>query len=94
MKKIRFGSFPVVSMKKNEQHCLDSYLIKTFADKIAITSALGTISKTERAFITPSLIRKYFKSGQVLENSNLGTFSKDDQLLEEAGGTGPRRGNP
>jgi hypothetical protein len=89
MKKIRFGSFPVISMKANERKCLDTYLIKSFADKIAISSTLGSISQTERAFITPALIRDYFKSGKYISESACLAIEdlNNKELLEEAGNT-------
>ncbi len=80
LKKIRFGSFPLVDMNERTRYCLDSYLIKSFADKIAISSTLGTISRTERAFITPNLIRKYF-TNELYENSLINQYH---ELIEEA----------
>ncbi len=85
MKKIRFGSFPLISLPSRERQCLDSYLIKSFADKIAISSTLGTVAKTERVYITPNLIRKYFKN-ELQENENI---TVDSILLEEAKNTNP-----
>lgn len=88
MKKIRFGSFPLISLPARERQCLDSYLIKSFADKIAISSTLGTISRTERVYITPNLIRKYFKDE--LYESDLSVVASD-MLLEEAKGGAPKK---
>lgn len=82
LKKIRFGSFPLVDMNERTRYCLDSYLIKSFADKIAISSTLGTISKTERAFITPTLIRKYFSNE--LYESTVDNQGESNEILEEA----------
>lgn len=76
-------------MDEKQRFCLDSYLIKSFADKIAISSTLGTINRTERIFITPTLIRKYFKN-ELYESESLLSNPAAEVLLEEAKGTGPK----
>lgn len=82
LKKIRFGSFPLIKMNKKDRNCLDSYLIKSFANKIAITTALGNINKSEKNYISPYIISKFFKSDIYEESDSEKYYNL--KLIEEA----------
>jgi len=57
MKLIRFGSFPLVQIKKEEHKCLDNYLLKHFSDSISFSNAITNLSIMQNTFyITPEKI--------------------------------------
>lgn len=74
MKKIRFGSFPLTEIHKNDRRCLDKYLIKNFSDNISISDAMRNLNITkDLMYITPdSLMRDWLgagRSGQTPRNT-------------------------
>ena len=46
MKKIKFGSFPLISMPRKDRDCIDKYCIKNYADLITLNSAVKGLSDT------------------------------------------------
>lgn len=57
MKLIRFGSFPLVQIKKEEHNCLDNYLLKHFSDSISFSNAITNLSIMQNTFyITPEKV--------------------------------------
>lgn len=66
MKKIRFGSFPLVEVNKGDRRCLDKYLIKNFSDNISISDAMRNLNLTKNLmYITPdSLMREWYSNGK------------------------------
>ena len=70
MKKIKFGSFPLVDMAQHERQCIDNYCIKSFADLITMNTQMKSTSRDVQKYITPDVILKYFKSGGITDSSN------------------------
>ena len=73
MKKIRFGSFPLVELAPKERKCVDNYSIKSFADLITMNTQMSRTSNDVQQYITPDVILKYFKNNTILpskDNSN------------------------
>jgi len=57
MKLIRFGSFPLVQIRKEEHECLDKYLLKHFSDSISFSNAITNLSIMKNTFyITPEKV--------------------------------------
>jgi len=55
--KFRFGSFPLVQIRKEEHECLDKYLLKHFSDSISFSNAITNLSIMKNTFyITPEKI--------------------------------------
>jgi len=72
MKKINFGSFPLIDIDPNERQCIDKYMIKNFADLLQINTFNNTMKK-EMNFITPSYLSE-------LQNTQYNfTDNKDDR---------------
>jgi len=70
MRKISFGSFPLIEVRKEDRRCLDQYLIKTFSDNISISDAIRNLSVTKNLmYITPDAIMKSWLGGE-LSTSN------------------------
>ena len=67
MKKIRFGSFPLISVPRQDRDCIDKYSIKNYSDLITLNSAVRSSSDAADKYITPYSIYKYFKNPQLLE---------------------------
>ena len=61
MKKLKFGSFPLVSIRPEDRECIDSYCIKNYADLITYNTQLKSVNRSVKRYITPETIRKYFK---------------------------------
>lgn len=62
MKKISFGSFPLIDMNHSDRKCIDKYSIKNYADLITLNSQIGHISSDVDQYVTPDIILKYFKN--------------------------------
>ena len=80
MKKIKFGSFPLIDMSKQDRQCIDSYSIKNYADLITLTSSINATTKSLDKYITPNVISKFFKT---MANTPEGSF--------EASGSGKNK---
>ena len=75
MKKIRFGSFPLVEIPKKERRCLDRYLIKNFSDNISISDAMRNLNVTKNLlYVSPDYLIKHFMDG-----ANTPSISQPDQ---------------
>lgn len=70
MKKIKFGSFPIVDIDAKERKCIDNYSIKSFADLITMNTQMRRTSNDIQQYITPDVILKYFKSNTVSDSPN------------------------
>jgi len=71
MRKISFGSFPLVEVRKEDRRCLDQYLIKTFSDNISISDAIRNLSVTKNLlYITPDAIMKNWLGGNFEAGNN------------------------
>ena len=82
MKKIKFGSFPLISVPRKDRDCIDKYCIKNYADLITLNSAVKSASELVDKYITPYAIYKYFKNpslNEALSNNN----GKGENLLQE-----------
>ena len=73
MKKISFGSFPLIDMNHSDRKCIDKYSIKNYADLITLNSQIGHISNDVDQYVTPDIILKYFKK----------TSSQNDELNDD-----------
>jgi len=62
MKKIKFGSFPFVSIQKSNRMCIDSFSMKNFSALITMNTSMGGIRSDVQKYITPDIIMKYFKN--------------------------------
>ena len=82
MKKIKFGSFPLISMPRKDRDCIDKYCIKNYADLITLNSAVKGLSDTSDKYITPYAIYKYFKNPQLSEALS-NSSDKGPNLLKE-----------
>jgi len=75
MKKIRFGSFPLVEIPKKERRCLDRYLIKNFSDNISISDAMRNLNVTKNLlYVSPDYLIKHF-----MEDANTSPINHPDQ---------------
>ncbi len=84
MKKIRFGSFPLISVPRQDRDCIDKYSIKNYSDLITLNSAVRSSSDAADKYITPYSIYKYFKNPQLLESlSNSGKDNSGPDLLKD-----------
>lgn len=77
MKKIKFGCFPMISIKKEDRMCIDTYSIKNYADLIASTTQLANISTDTKKYITPDAILRYFKTEERQLSKMDNDISKD-----------------
>jgi len=75
MKKISFGSFPLIDMSQSDRHCIDTYSIKSFADLITMNTQMKSTQSDLEKYITPDVILKYFKSNRI---DNLPTRTNPD----------------
>ncbi|MFA7127955.1 MAG: hypothetical protein WC136_02165, partial [Sphaerochaeta sp.] len=64
MKKISFGSFPLIDMNHSDRKCIDKYSMKSYADLITLNSQIGHISNDVDQYVTPDIILKYFKNSK------------------------------
>ena len=78
MKKIRFGSFPLISVSREDRDCIDKYSIKNYSDLITLNSAVKSSSDTIDKYITPYSIYKYFKNPALMESLSSGSGKDDD----------------
>lgn len=84
MKKIRFGSFPLISVPRQDRDCIDKYSIKNYSDLITLNSAVRSSSEAVDKYITPYSIYKYFKNPQLLDAlSNSGPNNSGPDLLKD-----------
>lgn len=71
MKKIKFGSFPLIELDPRERKCIDNYSIKSFADLITMNTQMRKTSNDIQQYITPDVILKYFKNNKILPSKEL-----------------------
>ena len=84
MKKIRFGSFPLIDVPRQDRDCIDKYSIKNYSDLITLNSAVRSSSDSADKYITPYSIYKYFKNPQLLDAlSNSGKDNQGPDLLKD-----------
>jgi len=76
MKKIKFGSFPLIKMTRKDRNCVDRYSIKNYADLITLNSAVKSNSATVDKYITPYAVYKYFKQSTEEDVHDLNDKSK------------------
>jgi len=57
MKQVKFGSFPLAEIRKEERICLDKYLLKHFSDNISFSDTIINLSVSKDTFyISPQTI--------------------------------------
>lgn len=84
MKKIKFGSFPLIDLSKEDRHCIDNYSIKNFADLITLNTQMTHIQSDTLRYITPDVIMKYFNNPISETASSTGTDSKKRDSMKRA----------
>jgi hypothetical protein len=89
MKKIKFGSFPLISIPKDDRDCVDKYSIKNYSDLITLNSAVKSSMSAADKYVTPYSIYKYFKNPSIVEQLSTG----DNGLLKSKAETMQRAFN-
>ena len=86
MKKIKFGSFPLISIPEEEQNCIDNYSIKAYADLITMSTQMRRNDSDTQSYITPDVILKYFKSDYIESQTAKGNpdFEKKKKTMKRA----------
>lgn len=84
MKKIKFGSFPLISVPRKDRDCIDKYCIKNYADLITLNSAVNSVNDSVDKYITPYTIYKYFKNPSINEKLSSNNGGSDNLLKTKA----------
>ena len=82
MKKIKFGSFPLISVPRKDRDCIDKYCIKNYADLITLNSAVNSVNDSVDKYITPYTIYKYFKNPSINEKLSHDKNDNANNLLK------------
>ncbi len=84
MKKISFGSFPLVDVDPQDRQCVDNYSIKSFADLITMNTQMTQSASDAEQYITPDVILKYFKSPTSLDNAKNPDIKEKAKTMKNA----------
>jgi hypothetical protein len=84
MKLVRFGSFPLVQIRKEEHECLDKYLLKHFSDTISFSNAITNLSIMKNTFyITPEKVVSVLSKNNNLTAPNRRSVSGDMSISND-----------